>query len=130
MRNQGFFSLFTANFTSVIFQNRLEVLIRAVTSAGILISGAGFAGGYAAAIGSKATSVVRTIVVKGGKQVKLIFKSTGASAAEIAKWTNHFGNIMKTNYPVILGQKRSRCRSNRGIIDSPTPLFTPFCRFR
>ena len=65
------------------------------TSAGILISGAGFAGGYAAAIGSKATSVVRTIVVKGGKQVKLIFKSTGASAAEIAKWTNHFGNIMK-----------------------------------
>lgn len=95
MRNQGFFSLFTANFTSVIFQNRLEVLIRAVTSAGILISGAGFAGGYAAAIGSKATSVVRTIVVKGGKQVKLIFKSTGASAAEIAKWTNHFGNIMK-----------------------------------
>lgn len=39
-------------------------------------------------------------------------------------------NIMKTNYPVILGQKRSRCRSNRGIIDSPTPLFTPFCRFR
>lgn len=65
------------------------------TSAGILISGAGFAGGYAAAIGSKATSVVRTIVVKGGKQVKLIFKSAGASAAEIAKWTNHFGNIMK-----------------------------------
>ena len=39
-------------------------------------------------------------------------------------------NIIKTNYPAIPGQKRSRCRSNRGIIDSPTPLFTPFCRFR
>lgn len=39
-------------------------------------------------------------------------------------------NIMKTNYPVTQRQKRSRCRSNRGIIDSPTPLFTPFCRFR
>lgn len=39
-------------------------------------------------------------------------------------------NIIKTNYLVIPGQKRSRCRSNRGIIDSPTPLFTPFCRFR
>ena len=38
--------------------------------------------------------------------------------------------IMKTNYPVTPRQKRSRCRSNRGIIDSPTPLFTPFCRFR
>ena len=37
---------------------------------------------------------------------------------------------IKTNYPAIPGQKRSRCRSNRGIIDSPTPLFTPFCRFR
>ena len=37
---------------------------------------------------------------------------------------------MKTNYPVTPRQKRSRCRSNRGIIDSPTPLFTPFCRFR
>ena len=36
----------------------------------------------------------------------------------------------KTNYPVTPRQKRSRCRSNRGIIDSPTPLFTPFCRFR
>ena len=39
-------------------------------------------------------------------------------------------NIIKTNYPVTPRQKRSRCRSNRGIIDSPTPLFTPFCRFR
>ena len=39
-------------------------------------------------------------------------------------------SIIKTNYLVIPGQKRSRCRSNRGIIDSPTPLFTPFCRFR
>ena len=38
--------------------------------------------------------------------------------------------ILKTNYPVTPRQKRSRCRSNRGIIDSPTPLFTPFCRFR
>ena len=38
--------------------------------------------------------------------------------------------ITKTNYPVTPRQKRSRCRSNRGIIDSPTPLFTPFCRFR
>lgn len=38
--------------------------------------------------------------------------------------------IMKTNYPVTPRQKRSRCRNNRGIIDSPTPLFTPFCRFR
>lgn len=37
---------------------------------------------------------------------------------------------IKTNYPVTPRQKRSRCRSNRGIIDSPTPLFTPFCRFR
>lgn len=39
-------------------------------------------------------------------------------------------SIIKTNYPVTPRQKRSRCRSNRGIIDSPTPLFTPFCRFR
>ena len=39
-------------------------------------------------------------------------------------------SILKTNYPVTPRQKRSRCRSNRGIIDSPTPLFTPFCRFR
>lgn len=39
-------------------------------------------------------------------------------------------NNIKTNYPVTPRQKRSRCRSNRGIIDSPTPLFTPFCRFR
>lgn len=38
--------------------------------------------------------------------------------------------IKKINYPVTPRQKRSRCRSNRGIIDSPTPLFTPFCRFR
>lgn len=38
--------------------------------------------------------------------------------------------MVKTNYPVTPRQKRSRCRSNRGIIDSPTPLFTPFCRFR
>ena len=42
---------------------------------------------------------------------------------------NNFYYI-KTNYPVTPRQKRSRCRSNRGIIDSPTPLFTPFCRFR
>lgn len=41
-----------------------------------------------------------------------------------------FEFIIKTNYPVTPRQKRSRCRSNRGIIDSPTPLFTPFCRFR
>ena len=39
-------------------------------------------------------------------------------------------SMIKTNYPVTPRQKRSRCRSNRGIIDSPTPLFTPFCRFR
>ena len=53
------------------------------------------------------------------------------------KEQNHIGfqgvcsdSILKTNYPVTPRQKRSRCRSNRGIIDSPTPLFTPFCRFR
>ena len=38
--------------------------------------------------------------------------------------------IVKTNYPAIPGQNRSWGRSNRGIIDSPTPLFIPFCRFR
>lgn len=45
-------------------------------------------------------------------------------------WYCEVENIKKTNYPVTPRQKRSRCRSNRGIIDSPTPLFTPFCRFR
>ena len=48
----------------------------------------------------------------------------------IPEWSFELGNIIKTNYPVTPRQKRSRCRSNRGIIDSPTPLFTPFCRFR
>lgn len=51
-------------------------------------------------------------------------------SADFGKSEGNYNNIIKTNYLVIPGQKRSRCRSNRGIIDSPTPLFTPFCRFR
>ena len=50
--------------------------------------------------------------------------------AQLKQSVSRLVTILKTNYPVTPRQKRSRCRSNRGIIDSPTPLFTPFCRFR
>lgn len=55
---------------------------------------------------------------------------SGGVSWHILDRTSNPDYIIKTNYPVTPRQKRSRCRSNRGIIDSPTPLFTPFCRFR
>lgn len=55
---------------------------------------------------------------------------SGGVSWHILDRTSNPDYMVKTNYLVIPGQKRSRCRSNRGIIDSPTPLFTPFCRFR
>ena len=56
--------------------------------------------------------------------------STGADTPSQKIEDGVVDSMVKTNYPVTPRQKRSRCRSNRGIIDSPTPLFTPFCRFR
>lgn len=38
--------------------------------------------------------------------------------------------ILKTQNPAISGLERQRCRSSQVITDSPTPLFTPFCRFK
>ena len=55
---------------------------------------------------------------------------SGGVSWHILDRTSNPDYMVKTNYPVTPRQKRSRCRSNRGIIDSPTPLFTPFCRFR
>lgn len=56
--------------------------------------------------------------------------SQSIETKKVAQNSSVYYYYIKTNYPVTPRQKRSRCRSNRGIIDSPTPLFTPFCRFR
>ena len=70
-------------------------LLGMTTGAGVIvISAAAFTGGYALATSGKIATVAKSLAVKGGEIVKVIFSSTGAAASEITKWSNIFGNIL------------------------------------
>ena len=70
-------------------------LLGMTTGAGVIvISAAAFAGGYTLATSGKIATVAKSLAVKGGEIVKVIFSSAGAAASEITKWSNIFGNIM------------------------------------
>ena len=69
-------------------------LLGMTTGAGVIvISAAAFAGGYTLATSGKIATVDKSLAVKGGEIVKVIFSSAGA-ASEITKWSNIFENII------------------------------------
>ena len=79
---------------------------------------------------SYTVKVPRTIDGNGTNNITDSMDYFGTYASQDFYSQDYSTYIMKTQNPAISGLERQRCRSSQVITDSPTPLFTPFCRFK
>ena len=85
----------TGKQLSQLTADQVALLGMATSAGAILVSGVAFVGGYTLAASGKLASVTRTVIVKGGAAVKIVFDSKDAIASEITRWSNYFSNILK-----------------------------------